>query len=402
MYIIEKEMFEGKEIRVIVGAPKKYYVGYDLTSALGFKNNALAIRQACDLIDVADFYRKDFSTEDKDVVRGSKLLGVDENGYKALIRKRDLESSRDANEIQRELANFCSNGESDNFAPNLTVFSKDIIPAYRTDTGEYVVIGRELHHCLDIKTQYNVWINRMIAYGFKENIDYFTLLKNERQNFGFNSNPNSVQNIVGQGQTVDHILSFDMAKHIAIVQRTPQGMEIRQKLIDLENMVSQSKQVTAFPSVADHALLEKMCKIMDKQYEIVFKQERAIADLSHQIDELRGDFLRSVTPVLEASNLQEQNPYIKIINKGPVSENVTNIAKVYGYKAQDLNKILKDLGIQEKEGTGWKLCPEYEGYGYTAPGATYTNSDGSTTTQMKWTRKGRYFIHDLLTANGLV
>ena len=40
---------------------------------------------------------------------------------------------------------------------NLTVFNNDIIPVYTTDTGEKVVIGRELHERLKIATDYKDW-----------------------------------------------------------------------------------------------------------------------------------------------------------------------------------------------------------------------------------------------------
>lgn len=50
---------------------------------------------------------------------------------------------------------------------NLTVFNNDIIPVYTTDTGEKVVIGRELHERLKIATDYKDWFPRMCEYGFQ-------------------------------------------------------------------------------------------------------------------------------------------------------------------------------------------------------------------------------------------
>ena len=42
----------------------------------------------------------------------------------------------------------------------------------RNEDGTVAVSGRELHKGLEIETQYTKWINRMIGYGFKENVDY--------------------------------------------------------------------------------------------------------------------------------------------------------------------------------------------------------------------------------------
>ena len=108
------------------------------------------------------------------------------------------------------------------------IFSEDVIPVYDTDTGEKVVLGRELHERLKIKTPYKDWFPRMVEYGFVDGMDYFTERKNVLREDGRK---------MPQVQ-IDHIIKLDMAKHIAMIQRTPEGMEIRQKLIDLEKNVS--------------------------------------------------------------------------------------------------------------------------------------------------------------------
>lgn len=110
----------------------------------------------------------------------------------------------------------------------IRIFSEDVIPVYDTDTGEKVVLGRELHEKLKIKTPYHIWFPRMVEYGFVDGTDYFTENKNVHREDGRK---------MPQVQ-IDHIITLDMAKHIAMIQRTPEGMEIRQKLIDLEKNAS--------------------------------------------------------------------------------------------------------------------------------------------------------------------
>lgn len=110
----------------------------------------------------------------------------------------------------------------------IRIFSEDVIPVYDTDTGEKVVLGRELHEKLKIKTPYHIWFPRMVEYGFVDGTDYFTENKNVHREDGRK---------MPQVQ-IDHIIKLDMAKHIAMIQRTPEGMVIRQKLIDLEKNVA--------------------------------------------------------------------------------------------------------------------------------------------------------------------
>lgn len=95
---------------------------------------------------------------------------------------------------------------------DLTVFSTDLIPVYTTSTGEKVVVGRELHDALKISEKYADWFPRMIAYGFTENSDYS----------GFSEKS---EKPTGGRPSVNHILKLDMAKHIAMIQRTPGGKQ---------------------------------------------------------------------------------------------------------------------------------------------------------------------------------
>ena len=110
----------------------------------------------------------------------------------------------------------------------IRIFSEDVIPVYDTDTGEKVVLGRELHERLKIKTAYKDWFPRMCEYGFVEGTDYSLVA----QKCATNNPKNPYTTRTG------HVITLDMAKHIAMIQRTPEGMEIRQKLIDLEKNVS--------------------------------------------------------------------------------------------------------------------------------------------------------------------
>ena len=108
---------------------------------------------------------------------------------------------------------------------DLQVFNRDIIPVYITDEGKKVVIGRELHERLKIGKDYSTWFKDMCEYGFSEGKDYSPILGNRSDG------------LPGKPRT-EHVMSLDMAKHIAMIQRTPEGRTIRQKLIDLDDDIS--------------------------------------------------------------------------------------------------------------------------------------------------------------------
>lgn len=145
----------------------------------------------------------------------------------------------------------------------LQIFSKEVIPVYITDKGEKVVIGRELHEQLKISSKYADWFKNMCGYGFKEKTDYSTFSKN----------------LESGGRSIEHVLKLDMAKHIAMIQRTDEGFKIRQKLIELEQNV-QGKLSELSPQ------LQLLINIETKQK----AQDIAIADTNKKLDGI-GDII---------------------------------------------------------------------------------------------------------------
>lgn len=126
----------------------------------------------------------------------------------------------------------------------LKVFNTEVIPVYLTNQGEQVVYGRELYHNLGIKRDYTHWVEDMIAYGFEESVDYQEIWEKESDVIFGDAPFKSPQQAAALGYSKNHLLKADMAKHIAMIQRTPEGMKIRQKLIDLEKK-PQSNQTAA-------------------------------------------------------------------------------------------------------------------------------------------------------------
>ena len=152
----------------------------------------------------------------------------------------------------------------------IRIFSEDVIPVYDTDTGEKVVLGRELHERLKIKTAYKDWFPRMCEYGFVDGKDYGSFLRNRSDG------------LAGKPRT-DHIITLDMAKHIAMIQRTPEGMEIRQKLIDLEKNVAvnqfagASKELQAIFVLDNRSMQhEKRISALETNMTVDYEQQRAL------------------------------------------------------------------------------------------------------------------------------
>lgn len=123
--------------------------------------------------------------------------------------------------------------------------SKQIIPLVEMeDHGVQAVMGRDFHAFLEIKEPYTDWFPRMVEYGFSAGQDFIQ------------------KNLIGQDklgrrrETVNHVVSLDMAKEIAMIQRTDKGREARRYFIECERRYREANGTTQ--SVVDPSTLSRM------------------------------------------------------------------------------------------------------------------------------------------------
>lgn len=248
---------------------------------------------------------------------------------------------------------------------DLKVFNKEIIPVYVTDTGEKVVLGRELHERLGIGKDYSTWFKDMCSYGFEEGESYSPFLGNRSD-----GKP-------GKGRT-EHLMKFDMAKHIAMIQRSEIGMKIRQKLIDLERDVSEN--------ISD--LYE-----MFNQGQCATPKENSILPSKRQAYEsnmaLAEDCIRrfGADPGLAYSiamneaekdcgkSLEAYKTLLPDATEEKGTMNATMLGKLLGHIGpREVNKMLQTAGFQNKKSDGWEATEEGLKYCTMVP---YTNNGHS-------------------------
>lgn len=108
--------------------------------------------------------------------------------------------------------------------------SHSLIPVQQGDTLQ-TVNARELHAFLENRKQFSDWIkDRITKYGFVENQD-FTI-----------ASLSGVANTRGGHNRVDYHISLDMAKELAMLERSDKGRQARQYFIECEKRL---KEVTA-------------------------------------------------------------------------------------------------------------------------------------------------------------
>ena len=229
------------------------------------------------------------------------------------------------------------------------------------ENQEPIVSGRQLHEALGVKTKYADWFNRMIEYGFTENQD-FLLLKNEQQ--------------TGRGghNKVDHIIKLDMAKEVAMIQRTDKGKEVRTYFIQVEKDFNSPEKIMA------RALLmaDKKIKLLESQNENL---------------------------LIELEEATKNADYLDLILQTKDSLTITQIAQDYGMSARKMNQLLKQERIQRIVNGQWVLYAKYLGKGYISSRTfDYEGKDGKIHSNVTtvWTQLGRRFLYDKLKAIGVL
>ena len=105
----------------------------------------------------------------------------------------------------------------------------ELINIKTSETGEPSVSGRELHEFLGVATPYDKWFPRMAEYGFTEGRDFSTYLSES----------------TGGRPSTNHLLTIDMAKEIAMIQRTDRGKQARQYFIQVEKDYNSPEKIMA-------------------------------------------------------------------------------------------------------------------------------------------------------------
>lgn len=116
------------------------------------------------------------------------------------------------------------------------------------NANRITVSARELHEFLDIKTRYSDWFSRMCEYGFNENLDY-RLVTQKRET---NNPKNPVTTYM------DHEITLDMAKEVAMLQRNEKGKQARQYFIEVEKQWNSPERVIARGLIESQKIIEDL------------------------------------------------------------------------------------------------------------------------------------------------
>lgn len=172
-----------------------------------------------------------------------------------------------------------------------------MIEVHKSPKGTPYVLASDLHKELEIATRLSTWFPRMIEYGFEKSKDFHQLHKKEQ--------------LVQGGFNIVHdwAVQLDMAKHIAMIQRTQKGKALREYLLGLDKKVQEGELLSRKQILA----LIEICKVLG---------------------------LFSVQKKLETDHFE----HFKQLNK---DENWWQYrAKLFGYSADDLKSALLRLNVK--------------------------------------------------------
>lgn len=233
----------------------------------------------------------------------------------------------------------------------------ELINVSLNENNEPVVSGRQLHETLEVKTEYKKWFKRMTEYGFAENEDYLRVTQ-------------KCHTLGGLQDMTDHVLKLDMAKEIAMIQRTNKGKEVRTYFIQVEKDFNSPEKIMA------RALLmaDKKIKLLESENENL---------------------------LIELEEATKNADYLDLILQTKDSLTITQIAQDYGMSARKMNQLLKQERIQRIVNGQWVLYAKYLGKGYVSSRTfDYVGKDGKTHSNVStvWTQLGRRFLYDKLKA----
>ena len=141
---------------------------------------------------------------------------------------------------------------------------QELIKVERDENLDGFVSGRELHMFLEVKTAYKDWFPRMCAYGFVEGIDFSSKLSES----------------TGGRPGTDHLMTIDMAKQIAMIQRNEKGKQAREYFLQVEKAWNT-------PEMVFGKALQMANKLIAKQKNLIREQLSMLEEKTQMLEEAK-------------------------------------------------------------------------------------------------------------------
>jgi anti-repressor protein len=228
------------------------------------------------------------------------------------------------------------------------------------ETAQPCVSARDLYEQLNIKTAFKDWFPRMCEYGFEEGKDFCSKMSES----------------TGGRPSKDADISIDMAKQICMIQRSPEGKQIRQYFLDLEKAWNTPEQIFA----------------------------RALKMADRTIDKLKTE---KAALIEDNERMKPKEIFADAVTASKDSILIGDLAKILKQKGIDIgqNRLFQKLRnngyLIQRRGPSWNMPTQksMEMRLFEVEERTITNPDGTTKIRKttKVTGKGQqYFINKLL------
>jgi len=224
---------------------------------------------------------------------------------------------------------------------NVKVGGMELIPIIN-DGDIRAVDGRTLHTFLEVGTKFFDWISRRVEkYGFVENED-FQRVTQKRDTLG------------GEQETVDYIISLDMAKELAMVENNEKGKQARRYFIEIEKQFKQNSPVKV-PTTFREALL------LAAEQQLVIEQQEAELKTKQAEIEYKSEVIAGITENVDIATMRTIiNRVVKMSNSSDsIQKRYNNIYKIFReVKHVDLKARMEGANIREGK-TKFKSVIDY-------------------------------------------
>lgn len=215
---------------------------------------------------------------------------------------------------------------------------------------EQIVSAKELHEKLEIGTDFSTWFKRMCEYGFTENIDFTPFLG--KSNGG---RPNQ-----------DFIIKIDMAKELAMLQRTEKGKEVRKYFIEIEKNWNNPEQIMARALQIANRTIDSF-KFEVKQLENKIEKDKPKVRFAEAVETAKNSILvREMAKILTQNDCKigEKSLFQWLRENGYLIKKIGTDYNLPTQKAMEMKLFeIKETAITRTSGSYVSRTPKITGKG---------------------------------------